>query len=270
MSNSIRGAGAAALALLSITALAVPATAAPEPTVTGVVWADTDFDGVREPGEAGVADITIAAYRADNTEVASAVTNKAGHYALKLSGGPYKLRPKALAYAKTITRPNVGDDARDSDFAWGTWETAEFSCAPSCPKFDLGLVERKQDIALAVAPAEVSARKGQSFSVELTASNLGTVPNGGDWIEAGFKEGLQVTSATGDGWACRVDPSAGQYLFCRSEADHNPGTDRPKVRVELTPTADSGDITMDFHVAGFRRSESVFPNNAAALRVRVG
>ncbi|MCP3798790.1 hypothetical protein NLX83_05930 [Allokutzneria sp. A3M-2-11 16] len=270
MRKTIRGTGIAALALLSTTALALPASAAPEPSVTGVVWADNDFDGVREPGEAGIADITIAAYRADNTEVASAVTNKAGHYALKLSGGPHKLRPKALPYSRTVTRPDVGDDARDSDFGWRGWETPTFSCAPDCPKFDLGLLERKQDIALAVAPAEVSAGKGQSFSVELTASNLGTVPNGGDWIEAGFKEGLQITAAEGDGWACRVDPSAGQYLFCRSENDHDPGTTRPVVRVHLTPTADRGDITMDFHVAGFRRSENVFANNTATLRVRVG
>ena len=270
MRNTIRSTGVAALALLSLTALALPASAAPEPSVTGVVWADTDFDGVRESGEAGIADITIAAYRADNTEVASAVTNKAGHYTLKLGGGPYKLRPKALPLIRTVTRPNVGDDARDSDFDWNGGETAAFSSTPGCPKFDLGLVERKQDIALAVAPADVSVGKGQSFSVDLTVSNPGTVPNGGDWIEAGFKEGLEITAAGGDGWACRVDASAGQYLFCRSENDHDPGTNRPAVRVQLTPTVDSGDITMDFHVAGFRRSESVFPNNTAALRVRVG
>ncbi|GAA4000126.1 hypothetical protein GCM10022247_20600 [Allokutzneria multivorans] len=270
MRNTIRTTGIAALALLSLTSLALPASAAPESAVTGVVWADDDFDGVRERGEAGKAGITIAAYREDGTEAASAVTNKAGYYSLPLSGGPYKLRPKALPLVLTLTRPDTGDDARDSDFDWNLWETKTFSCAASCPKFDLGVVQRKQDIGLTVSPAEVKAAKGQSVAVELTATNHGTVPNGGDWIEAQFTEGLQLTSAAGDGWACRIDPASGQYLFCRSEADHLPGTDRPKVRVELTPTADSGDISMDFHVAGFRRSENVFPNNTATLRVHLG
>ena len=100
MRNTIHGTAAAALALLSVTALALPASAAPEPSVTGVVWADSDFDGVRDPGEPGSAGVTIAAYRDNNTQAASAVTDGRGHYALPLSGGPYTLRKEGLVPSK--------------------------------------------------------------------------------------------------------------------------------------------------------------------------
>ncbi|MFB9907153.1 SdrD B-like domain-containing protein [Allokutzneria oryzae] len=270
MRSTTRSVAAAALALCSTIALTLPASASAEASATGLVWADTDFDGVQDEGEAGVGDITIAAYRADNTEAGSAVTDKSGRYSLPLTGGPYKLRPKSLPFANTVTRPDVGDDARDSDFDWNGWETASFSCAPGCPTADLGLVPRKQDIAIAVAPNDKMTSRNNSFPVDVTVSNVGTVPNGADWIDVGIQPGLDITSASGDGWACKIDKDAAwPNLFCRSEAGNDPGTSRPPIRVWVNPTVERGDLNMDFGVAGFRRSESVFTNNVATLRVRV-
>jgi subtilisin-like proprotein convertase family protein len=83
------------------------------------VWRDLDGDGVQDADEPGIGGVTVHLLRGDGSDTGqTATTDATGHYLFNnLPPGAYAVR-FALASLPpdcTVTRPNVGDDARDSD-----------------------------------------------------------------------------------------------------------------------------------------------------------
>ena len=97
--------------------LAVPTPAAAvRGSIGDLVWEDMNFNGVRDSGEAGIANVTVRLLDANNNVLATTVTNSSGNYLFNnLNAGNYKIEvvePSGY-YA---TKANIGsNDAVDSD-----------------------------------------------------------------------------------------------------------------------------------------------------------
>ncbi len=79
------------------------------------VWEDSNYNGVQDAGELGVAGVKVNLLNASNQVIGTTTTNASGEYLFdKLIAGGYKVevvRPSGFYY----TKANVGNDASDSD-----------------------------------------------------------------------------------------------------------------------------------------------------------
>ncbi|MET8757653.1 SdrD B-like domain-containing protein [Lentzea sp. NPDC004782] len=94
---------------------------APPNRIGDLVWSDTNRDGVQQPGEPGVPGVVVKLVDDKGTVVGTVKTGTDGRYEFPgIPDGTYKVcfDMGALpgAYAGYVaTKPNVGDDAKDSD-----------------------------------------------------------------------------------------------------------------------------------------------------------
>jgi fimbrial isopeptide formation D2 family protein/uncharacterized repeat protein (TIGR01451 family) len=81
------------------------------------VWHDLDADGVQDPGEAGLANVTVRLLAADGvTVIASTTTNGSGLYSFgDLAPGQYGVRVQAPSGYETSPIDQGGIDSADSD-----------------------------------------------------------------------------------------------------------------------------------------------------------
>jgi hypothetical protein len=107
------------------------------------VWLDQDIDGVQDPGEPGVAGVTVELLDATGEVVATTRTDKDGTYRFTgLTAGTYSVRfrpPPGLV----LTGGDLGgDDAKDSDADVGTGRTTTVTLAPgeNNPTLDAGVI----------------------------------------------------------------------------------------------------------------------------------
>ncbi|MBJ7472131.1 MAG: hypothetical protein JHD16_12560 [Solirubrobacteraceae bacterium] len=98
------------------------ATAAPKKaktTISGVVWADGDGDGVRDAGEATVAGARVVISRKAGSRFRTAktvATSKKGAYKYTVQkGGTYQVLVNLPTGFSAYTQPNKGSDRLDSD-----------------------------------------------------------------------------------------------------------------------------------------------------------
>jgi uncharacterized repeat protein (TIGR01451 family) len=97
--------------------LSVPTPAAiVRGSIGDLVWEDMNYNGVRDSGEAGIANVTVRLLDANNNVLATTLTNSSGNYLFNnLNAGSYKIEvvePSGY-YA---TKANIGgNDAIDSD-----------------------------------------------------------------------------------------------------------------------------------------------------------
>jgi hypothetical protein len=95
--------------------------AAPTNKLGDFVWVDTNRNGSQDDGEPAVSGVTAILKRADGTEVARQPTDVSGRYLFDgLPDGEYKvcfdLTALPAPYTGFLaTRPDAGDDAKDSD-----------------------------------------------------------------------------------------------------------------------------------------------------------
>jgi len=93
------------------------------------VWEDSNFNGVQDAGEAGVAGVKVNLLNASNQVIATTTTNASGNYLFdKLAAGSYKVevvRPSGFYY----TKANVGSDSTDSDVSTSTGRTGTINLA---------------------------------------------------------------------------------------------------------------------------------------------
>jgi hypothetical protein len=88
----------------------------------GVVWADLDHDGIREPGEPPVFSSLVSLLSSTDQVVEQTVTSEDGHYDLEVRlPGSYRIRFQPTCYGMT-TQDQGADDSLDSD-ADGTGRT---------------------------------------------------------------------------------------------------------------------------------------------------
>lgn len=100
--------------------LTVP-NCSPAPIEIGnVIWLDSDSDGIQDPGEAGIAGVTVELRKADNTLVSTAVTDGSGFYlfsnAAGTSTGSAKYGLTGLTYftGYKVAIPNVIGGSKQS------------------------------------------------------------------------------------------------------------------------------------------------------------
>ncbi len=84
-------------------------------TLGDLVWNDTNGDGVQDPTESGVANVTVELLNASGTVVAITTTNNTGHYEfIDLYPGDYQVR-FTVPFGYELSPQNSGDDTLDSD-----------------------------------------------------------------------------------------------------------------------------------------------------------
>ncbi|MGB9108822.1 MAG: SdrD B-like domain-containing protein, partial [Telluria sp.] len=97
--------------------LAVPTPAAiVRGSIGDLVWEDLNFNGVRDSGEAGIANVTVRLLDNSNNVLATTTTNSSGNYLFSnLNAGSYKVEVvKPTDYY--VTKANIGsNNAIDSD-----------------------------------------------------------------------------------------------------------------------------------------------------------
>jgi uncharacterized repeat protein (TIGR01451 family) len=96
------------------------------------VWYDLDKDGVRDPGEAGVPNVTVTLYNAAGVPVATTTTNSSGFYQfINLPPGTYSVGFSKLPAGYEFTSQHQGSDPSiDSDVNPKTGLTQQVSLAP--------------------------------------------------------------------------------------------------------------------------------------------
>jgi hypothetical protein len=107
------------------------------------VWLDNNGDGLLDPGDSGVAGVTVQLLGSEAQVLATEVTSPTGRYSFdELPAGTYRIRFSKVPQGLMFTSPNVGDNsAVDSDVDQ-TGETAVFTLgseSPADPSIDAGL-----------------------------------------------------------------------------------------------------------------------------------
>jgi uncharacterized repeat protein (TIGR01451 family) len=162
----------------------------PTGSVGDRIWSDADGDGVQDPGEAGVAGVTVnlessgGAATFAGVNVATA-TDASGLYRFRdLAPGLYRVRFSLPGGMRTTLKDQGGDDARDSDVdASSAYATVDFALTEDNPNTttredidttrDFGLVSGADVEILKSGPAAVLF--DENFSYTLEAINHATV-----------------------------------------------------------------------------------------------
>ncbi|OFW62465.1 MAG: hypothetical protein A2135_02435 [Actinobacteria bacterium RBG_16_67_15] len=85
-------------------------------SIGGLVWDDVDADGVQDPGEVGIAGITVRLFNGAGTEVGSTVTDVDGEYDFAgLTPGAYHVEVDIPDGLVASPQDDGADDAVDSD-----------------------------------------------------------------------------------------------------------------------------------------------------------
>ena len=100
------------------------------PTIGDFAWDDLDRDGIQEPGEPGLANVTVTLRDPGGTVLATTTTDAGGQYGFtNVAPGSYRLRFTVPAGLQTTPSDVGSDDTVDSDINAG----GETRCSPSPP-----------------------------------------------------------------------------------------------------------------------------------------
>lgn len=85
-------------------------------SIGDLVWEDLDGDGIQDPGEPGIAGVTVRLFNSGGTQVRSTVTNADGEYLFSnLTPGVYHIEIDIPEGFTATLRDQGPDDATDSD-----------------------------------------------------------------------------------------------------------------------------------------------------------
>jgi len=179
--------GTAPVALTSGGTTTVNAGAYKPVSVTGVVWVDSDGDGVRDKGEPGLKGAAVRLLR-DGSDAGSAKTNAEGAYEFSdLAPGSYELVVTVpVGYA--LSGRDVGsDDSVDSDVDPASGRSPVFSLASGATgKVDAGMYRLRQEgedpavpapllMLVKTAAGEAPVGAGDAISYSFLVWNRGNV-----------------------------------------------------------------------------------------------
>ncbi len=111
-------------------------------TVGDYVWEDANGNGLQDSGENGIAGVRVELYTGDGTLFADTQTDDQGHYTFsQVPAGEYYIHI-VVPDGYTLTQPNAGDDAVDSDADRDSGRTAIFTLqsGDTADQWDIGLI----------------------------------------------------------------------------------------------------------------------------------
>jgi hypothetical protein len=187
---------------------------APPNRIGDLVWSDTNRDGVQQPGEPGVAGVVVKLVDDKGNVVGTVKTGTDGKYEFPgIPDGTYKVcfDMGALpgAYAGYVaTKPNVGDDAKDSDVDPATGCT---------PPVTVGVGKRDVPLALGLVPP--TNRVGD---LVWSDNNSNGVQDAGEpgvpglpvFLQDGAGKPVAQTKTDKDGKYLFTDLPDGEYKVC--------------------------------------------------------
>ena len=131
-------------------------------TVGSTVWFDANNDGIQDPGETGVAGVTVNLLDANGNIVATAVTDANGDYEFTVPPGTYQVEFDQTTFPPgfVLTTPDAGaDDSVDSDADPATGTTITFTLGPgeNDPSWDAGIFQPDPEIDIEKSTNTVDA-----------------------------------------------------------------------------------------------------------------
>lgn len=242
----------------------------PKATLGDFVWNDLDRDGQQDPGEPGVAGVTVHLLDTQGNQVASTVTDSTGHYLFtNLVPGDYVVH-FVLPAGYEISPKDVGDDNTDSDADPITGSSAVVTLAA-------GADNRTVDAGISL-PVDLVIDKELSAGSVFNHGNAVTytldVSNAGPGIEPGpitvvdhLPSTLTFVSATGSGWTCS---QAAGVVTCTRPGSLGVGESAPTINMVVTVQATAGDSVLNpADVSGVARDINL-SNNHDEVVVSVG
>jgi hypothetical protein len=111
-------------------------------SIGDLVWDDLDGDGIQDPGEPGIAGVTVRLFNSGGTQVASTVTGANGEYVFAgLRPGTYYVKVDIPTGLVASLRDQGPDDAVDSDIdSAGVMATTTLVPGENDLRWDAGLV----------------------------------------------------------------------------------------------------------------------------------
>lgn len=176
-------------------------------SISGRAWNDSDRDGIRETGEAGLAGITVRLYTNRGRLVSTTTTASDGTYAFKyIANGYYYVRFDRGTYK--ISPKDAGDDATDSDADQTSGNTDEIA-VPN------GLAVANVDVGLKQTGATTTGSNGSKnpdTTLDITEDGttdyynvvLNSQPNANVGLTFGF-DSSQIASISPSSWTFTPD-----------------------------------------------------------------
>jgi len=97
----------------------------PTATINGRVWEDADLDGIEDPSESGVANVTVQLLDNSNNVLQTTTTDASGYYSFSdVEPGYYKIKVIMPSGFDEFSPQDQGDDFEDSDVDPNTGETS--------------------------------------------------------------------------------------------------------------------------------------------------
>jgi protocatechuate 3,4-dioxygenase beta subunit len=192
------------------------------------VWDDLDGDGIQDPGEPGIAGVTVRLFNSGGTQVASTVTNSAGEYLFSgLTPGTYHVKVDIPSGFIASPRDQGSDDSVDSDIdSAGVMAQTTLTSNENDMRWDAGLTR----------PASIGDLVWED-------SNSSGIQDPGEPGISGVT--VRLFNSSGTQVASTVTNSAGEYLF----TGLRPGVYHVKVDIpagfEASPRDQGSDDAVD-------------------------
>ncbi len=185
------------------------------------IWADDNIDGLLNPGEGGVANITITLYNSSGTVIATSTTDSTGFYTLSNipAGSGYYVIFTNLPPGASFTQQNIGGGgATNNSKPDYTGKTASFSIAAGqiITNMDAGL----KGITVIVLPVKIedfmAVKNGSNVTLSWKISdNPGIrtieIQRAADGVD--FTHLLNIASANGTSAAQDLQPINGKNFY---------------------------------------------------------
>ncbi|WP_426954437.1 SdrD B-like domain-containing protein [Muricoccus radiodurans] len=165
-----------------------------------IVFDDRNANGIRDAGEAGIANVTVRLLDADGSVVATTVTNSGGTYTFTgLQPGQYRIAVDAPTGRLFSPQNQGGDDARDSDINPATGLSDLFTVSPGTSVYNVA--------AGVFVPASVSG----SGNIVFNDVNGNGIRDAGETGLAGVS--VRLLDASGAVVASTTTGTGGTYGF---------------------------------------------------------
>ena len=214
-------------------------------TIGDFVWLDVNRDGIQDPGEAGLGNVTVKLVNATTgVVVATTTTNSSGFYLFQNvnpvddSLTPIQYRIEFVTPAGySISPKNVGGVTSDSDAGTdGKTATTTLDPLEDDRTWDMGVYLTPIDVSI-VKTLDGKLVRGRMATYFLDVTNKGPIDTVFSLtVVDDLPAGLGYVSATGDGWSCGA---AGQKVTCSRTASLAVGA-MSRITLTVTVSADAG------------------------------
>lgn len=166
-------------------------------TIVGNTWNDSNGDGLRQPGEAGLADVSMLAQQPTQNSIAVGTSDASGNYRIEdLAAGTYQLSLFSMATGFGLTKSG-GDSVLDPLTGIDSSPVQVYPGEQVGP-LDAGFIAARVDTAITAITVPDPLHVGDQVSVDVAVANLSNVPEQ-LLPEVNFPAGMVPVSPT----ACR-------------------------------------------------------------------